>query len=208
VAKRQGSELRSLVVVLGDQLDLEASAFDGFDASRDAVWMAEVAEESTHVWSSKPRTAMFLAAMRHFALALREANRPLHYTRLDSVDNRGSLAAQLEAAIESLEPSQLVLTAPGDWRVLQAMKGVAESRGLSLDVRADRHFFVGLSEFAAYANARKSLRLEYFYREQRRRHRVLMDGDEPLGGRWNFDADNREAFGAACRHVAPLHPTR
>ena len=72
------AELRSLVVVLGDQLDLEASAFDGFDASCDAVWMAEVAEESTHVASSLPRTALFLSAMRHFAAALREAGLPLH----------------------------------------------------------------------------------------------------------------------------------
>jgi hypothetical protein len=63
------AELRSLIVVLGDQLDLDAAAFDGFDAERDAVWMSEVAEESTHVWSSKPRIVMFLSAMRHFALA-------------------------------------------------------------------------------------------------------------------------------------------
>lgn len=78
------TELRSLIVVLGDQLDLDASAFDDFDASVDAVWMAEVAEESTHVWSSKPRTVTFLSAMRHFALALQAAGRPLHYTRLDT----------------------------------------------------------------------------------------------------------------------------
>ena len=57
------AELRSLVLVLGDQLDLDAAAFDGFDAAQDAVWMAEVAEESTHEWSSKPRIAMFLAAI-------------------------------------------------------------------------------------------------------------------------------------------------
>ncbi|HSU22318.1 MAG TPA: cryptochrome/photolyase family protein, partial [Variovorax sp.] len=56
--------------MLGDQLDHDAAAFDGFDPDHDAVWMAEVAEESTHVWSSKPRTAMFLAAMRHFSQAL------------------------------------------------------------------------------------------------------------------------------------------
>ena len=74
------AELRNLVVVLGDQLDLDAAAFDDFDAAHDAVWMAEVTEESTHVWSSKPRTVMFLAGMRHFAQALRAAGRPLHYT--------------------------------------------------------------------------------------------------------------------------------
>ena len=189
------AELRSLVVVLGDQLDLEASAFDGFDAGCDAVWMAEVAEESTHVASSLQRTALFLSAMRHFAAALREAGLPLHYTALDAVGNRGSLAAQLRADIATLRPQRLVVTAPGEWRILQALRGVAESSGLPLDIREDRHFFGSIREFAAHAKGRKSLRLEYFYREQRVRHRVLMDGKEPLGGEWNFDADNRAAFG-------------
>ncbi len=197
------AELRELVLVLGDQLDPDAAAFDGFDADLDAVWMAEVAEESTHVWSSKPRTAMFLAAMRHFGLALQAAGRTLHYTRLDASDNRGSLAAQLQADIERLQPARLVMTAPGDWRVLQAIKAVAQACGLPLEIREDRHFFVSVREFAAHAKARKSLRMEYFYREQRKRHCVLMQGDAPVGGQWNFDADNREAFSAAGPGAVP-----
>jgi deoxyribodipyrimidine photolyase-related protein len=200
------AELRTLVLVLGDQLDLEASAFDGFDPQTDAVWMAEVADESTHVWSSQPRTALFLAAMRHFALALQAAGRPLQYTRLDMPGNRGSLAAQLQADIDRLRPARLVMTAPGDWRVLQALQAVAQASGLPLEVREDRHFFVSVREFAAHARGRKSLRLEYFYREQRQRHQVLMDTDRPgspLGGQWNFDADNREAFGSAGPGAVP-----
>lgn len=197
------SELRSLIIVLGDQLDLDAAAFDGFDAAMDAVWMAEVAEESTHVWSSKSRTVMFLAAMRHFALALQNAGRPLHYTRLNAPDNRGSLSAQLQADILRLKPTKLVMTAPGDWRVLHLIKNVAEAQGLALDLREDRHFFSSVRDFAAHAKGRKSLRMEYFYREQRRRHQVLMEADQPVGGQWNFDADNRESFGAAGPGILP-----
>ena len=87
------SHLRTLVVVLGDQLDLEAAAFDGFDPAQDAVWMAEVAEESTHVWSGKQRIALFLSAMRHFADDLRRDGIPLDYTRLGERGGAGSLAA-------------------------------------------------------------------------------------------------------------------
>ena len=197
---KSSQSLRSLVIVLGDQLDLDAAAFDGFNNGLDAVWMAEVAEESTHVWSSKPRTVMFLAAMRHFALALREAGRPLHYTHLDDTGNCGSLGAQLQADIDRLQPERLVITMPGDWRVLQAMKAVAAANSLPLDVREDRHFFSSVADFEAHARGRKSLRMEFFYREQRKRHAVLMEASDetkPLGGQWNFDADNREAFGAA-----------
>jgi deoxyribodipyrimidine photolyase-related protein len=197
------AKLRSLIVVLGDQLDLDAAGFDGFDASIDAVWMAEVAEESTHVWSSKPRTVMFLAAMRHFALELKAAGRPLHYTRLDAPGNGGSLAAQLKADILRLRPARLVMTAPGDWRVLTAIKTLAAELELTLDIHEDRHFYCTVREFAAHAKGRKSLRMEYFYREQRQRHRVLMQGDQPIGDQWNFDADNREAFGAAGPGAVP-----
>lgn len=188
--------VRTLVLVLGDQLDLEAAAFDGFDPAQDAVWMAEVAEESTHVWSSQPRIALFLAAMRHFAQALQAAGRPLHYRRLDDPANRGSLAAELQATLAALAPQRVVMTAPGDWRVWQALQRVVAQAGLALEVCEDRHFYTTVREFAAHAKGRKSLRLEYFYRELRQRHRVLMEGDQPVGGQWNFDADNREAFGA------------
>jgi deoxyribodipyrimidine photolyase-related protein len=202
--------LRTLVLVLGDQLDLGAAALDGFDAAQDAVWMAEVAEESTHVWSSQPRTALFLAAMRHFAVALQAAGRPLHYTRLDDPANAGSLSAQLQADIARLQPASLRMTAPGDWRVLQLIKTEAARAGLTLEIRDDRHFYGTVREFAAYAKGRKALRMEYFYREQRQRHRVLMQpradgrpGAEPIGGQWNFDADNREAFDAAGPGFVP-----
>ena len=201
------AELRNLIVVLGDQLDLEASGFDGFDASLDAVWMAEVDEESTHVWSSKPRTALLLTAMRHFAMELQAAARALHYTRLDAVNNAGSLQAQLQADILRLRPVRLVLTAPGDWRVLQAIKAVAAANGLPLDICEDRHFFCTVSEFAAHINGRKSLRMEYFYREQRKRHGVLMQGDKPLGAQWNFDQDNRESFAASGPGEVPARTT-
>ncbi len=201
------AELRSLVIVLGDQLDAEAAAFDGFDAALDAVWMAEVAEESTHVRSSRMRIALFLSAMRHFAEAMRRSGRSLHYVALDAPGNQGSLAAQLAADIERLQPQRLVVTAPGDWRVLQALRGVAEACCLPLDVREDRHFLCSVRDFASHARGRRSLRMEYFYREQRVRHRVLMDGDRPIGGEWNFDADNREAFGPEGPGAVPP-PTR
>ena len=201
------AELRHLVLVLGDQLDLDAAAFDGFDPAQDAVWMAEASEESSHVWSAKPRIALFLSAMRHFALALHSAGRPLHYTRLDQPGNRGSLAAELQAASEQLSPQRLVMTAPGDWRVWQSLKAVAESAGVALETREDRHFYTTVREFAVHAKGRKALRLEYFYRELRQRHGVLMQDGKPEGDRWNFDADNREAFGAAGPVGLPARAT-
>ncbi|MEY4653532.1 MAG: hypothetical protein RI884_2113 [Pseudomonadota bacterium] len=188
-------KIRHLVIVLGDQLDLEASAFDGLDPAQDRVWMAEVAEESTHVPSSQPRIALFLSAMRHFAQALRDRRWPLDYTRLDDADNAGTLAGELHRALARVKPQGLVMTAPGDWRVLQSIRGAAAAASLPLEIRDDRHFFSTVREFAEHAKGRKQLRLEYWYRALRQKHGILMDGDAPAGGQWNFDADNRESFG-------------
>lgn len=187
--------LRHLVIVLGDQLDHESSAFDDFDAAHDAVWMAEVAEESEHVWSTKQRTAVFLAAMRHFAAELTDAGRPLHYAKLDARGTRGSLAEQLTADLTTLKPEGLIVTEPGEWRVREALREVAETTGIPLEIREDRHFFSTVAEFDAHAEGRKSLRMEYFYREMRKKHGVLMTTrGQPVGGQWNYDADNRKAF--------------
>jgi deoxyribodipyrimidine photolyase-related protein len=201
--------LRHLVLVLGDQLDAESSAFDGFDPAQDAVWMAEVAEESTHVWSSQPRIAVFLAAMRHFAAVIRERGWALHRQKLDDADAAPSLATALERSIAALRPAGLVLTAPGDWRVLDSLRAVAQRCGVPLELRDDRHFFGTVREFAEHARGRKQLRLEYFYRELRQRHRVLMREDDPRqpeGGAWNFDVENREAFGPNGPGAVPPPP--
>jgi deoxyribodipyrimidine photolyase-related protein len=190
-----GPGLRRLVLVLGDQLDPKAAAFDGFDARHDAVWIAEVDEESTHVRSSKARTALFLSAMRHFVAGLHEAGVPVHAVRLDDPDNTRTLAGELRRVVQRLRPAELVMTAPGDWRVLAELRATARDLGLPLDVREDRHFYSTVREFADHARGRRQLRLEHWYRLLRRRTGILMDGDEPVGGQWNFDADNRESFG-------------
>ena len=197
------AKVRHLVIVLGDQLDLQSSALQGFDPTQDLVWMAEVAEESTHVWSAKQRIAVFLSAMRHFAQTLRELGLPLDYTRLDAPGNAGTLALELEKAITQLQPDALIMSAPGDWRVLQSLRTVAKAHALALDLRDDTHFFSTVREFATYAQGKKQLRLEYWYRELRRKHNILMEGKDPVGGQWNFDADNREAFGKAGPQNVP-----
>ena len=200
------TQLRHLVLVLGDQLDAGAAAFDGCDPEHDAIWMAEAQEESTHVWSAQQRIALFLSAMRHFAAARREAGWTVHYSALDAAENTGTLAGELGRALQRLRPSTLRLTAPGDWRVLQALRAAAEAAGVPLELCPDRHFYVSVREFARHARDRRQLRMEYFYREQRRRHDVLMQGDAPAGGQWNFDAENRESFPASGPGAIPAAP--
>ena len=195
------------MLVLGDQLDEQASCFAHFDPHQDAVWMAEVDEESTHVWSSKQRICLFLSAMRHFAQLLRDKAWPVIYSELNAPGNAGSLAGELDKAIRHYQPESLCMTFAGDWRVLQSLRAVAKQHDLALHLVEDSHFFSTVQDFERHTAGRKQWRLEYFYRELRTKHRILMDGDQPVGGQWNFDAENRGSFGKAGPGFLPT-PSR
>jgi deoxyribodipyrimidine photolyase-related protein len=194
---------RHLVLVLGDQLNRTSAAFDGFDPQADQVWMAEVAEESTHVWTHKARIVMFLAAMRHFRDQLLAEGLPVEYRELPgkkTTREPQSLAAALATSLRQYQqagqmPASLICVEPGEWRVRQMLEAAAAEAGLPLEIRTDRHFFTSADEFAAHAEGRKQLRLEFFYRPLRERFNILMDDGEPAGGQWNYDADNRGSFG-------------
>lgn len=204
------TRIRHLTIVLGDQLDHESAAFDGFENDRDLVWMAEVKEESTHVPSHKVRTALFLSAMRHFAEEMRAKGRRVEYRKLNARNNDGSLDPELRKAITRFKPEALVVIEPGEYRVEEKLKQVAAALDVRLEIRPDRHFFCSRSEFAAWAKAHGQLRMEFFYRDMRRKSGVLMEHAKPEGERWNFDAENRKSFGKtgpgmllAAPHVFP-----
>lgn len=157
--------------------------------------MAEVAAEAEHVWSHKARIVLFLAAMRHFRDELRARGITVHYREL--VDS--TFGAELARSIRQLQPQKVIVVEPGEWRVEQELTRAAPG----LEIRADRHFLCTKAEFAAHASDRNQLRLEFFYRQMRRQHQVLMNGTEPVGGVWNFDKENRHRFGKQGPGLVP-----
>ncbi|MEO1225497.1 MAG: cryptochrome/photolyase family protein [Pseudomonadota bacterium] len=210
MARALEPKARHLVLVLGDQLDARSAAFDDFDPKIDAVLMMEVADEATYIPQHRIRLALFFSAMRHFRRVLEERGFTVHYVTLEDEDNRDTFAAEIDRWVRLTRPERLVVAEPGDYRVEQAIRTAARTLSVPLDVRADRHFMCGPDTFRGHAEGRRSLRLETFYRDMRRRHDVLMAGNDPEGGQWNFDKDNREAFGASgpgpIRAPQAFHP--
>ncbi len=186
--------VRHLVLILGDQLNLDNPALEDFDPSLDRILMVEASAESTHVWSHKARIALFLSAMRHFAEELSARAWPLDYLKLGEHEFP-TLQAAWESHITQYQPQKVVICEPGEYRLLASIVHVCKQQNVPLAVRDDTHFMCSRSEFAAWAGKNKSLRMEFFYRLMRKRHAVLMQADEPLGGVWNYDADNRSSFG-------------
>ena len=178
-----------LRLVLGDQLTREVAALCDYNDG-DVVLMAEVAGETTYVKHHKQKIAFVLSAMRHFAEELRAANILVDYIKLDDPGNTGSIGGELRRAVERHQPERLIVTSPGEWRVLSDIKAL--DLGIPIEIREDDRFFATTQRFAAWAAERKSLRMEFFYREMRRETDLLMEGHEPTGGQWNYDSDNRK----------------
>ena len=189
--------VRDLIIILGDQLDRESPLFQGSDVRLDRVWIAEVLEEAKHVWSHKARIAVFLSAMRHFRDELRNEGWKVEYREIDAQPT--TLAKELKQTIDQLRPQRVRVVEPGDFRVAQALREACPS----IDVVTDTHFLCSIDDFRHHAEGRKQLRMEFFYREMRRRHQVLMDGKGPLGGEWNYDSENRGTFGKPGPGLVP-----
>lgn len=185
--------LRNLVIILGDQLDRQSLAFDDFDPEQDAVWMCEASGEATHVWSSKPRIAVFLAAMRHFRDELRTRGYTVFYRELDK-NSAATLEAALAEDLAKFQPQKAIAIKPGEWRLAQSLPKVCSEAGIQWVERPDQHFYCDGHDFSEWAKSRKEFRLEFFYRWLRKRENILMTGDQPVGGKWNFDHDNRGTF--------------
>ena len=184
--------VRNLILVLGDQLTPAITSLAAGDPARDLVLMAELGDEARYVRHHRKKIAFLFSAMRHFAAELRGLGWKVEYVTLDAKDNRGSFTAQLGEAIARHQPERVVVTEAGEWRVREMQASWAGRFALPVDILPDERFLCPTADFARWAAGRKQLRMEYFYREMRRRTGLLMDGDEPAGGRWNFDAENRK----------------
>ncbi len=198
--------MRNLILVLGDQLDAKSSALDGFDPKLDRLWMAEVEEEATYVPSHQQRLVLFFSAMRHFREERRKAGMPVEYHELttDRRKDRGrSFSEILQQSVARMKPKKLIWVLPGDYRVATSLEQTARKSGVDWEVRPDRHFYCQPDEFSQFAQGRKRLRLEDFYRQMRQKHQVLVEDGIPIGGRWNFDHDNREAFSESGPESVP-----
>ncbi|MGE6697316.1 cryptochrome/photolyase family protein [Hyphomonas sp. NPDC076900] len=183
----------TLRLVLGDQLSPDLSSLRDADKSCDVILIAEVMEEATYVRHHKKKIAFLFAAMRHFAEELTVSGYRVRYIRLDDPANQGSLRAEAARALEEVPGlDRLVVTKPGEWRLLQDMEQWRALLPVPVELRDDTRFIVSLKEFNAWAKGRKQLRMEYFYREVRRKTGLLMDGDQPQDGQWNYDSENRK----------------
>ncbi|RTL64621.1 MAG: cryptochrome/photolyase family protein [Hyphomicrobiales bacterium] len=201
---------RKLVVVLGDQLSPALPALRAADKARDIVLMCEVMEEATYVRHHKKKIALIFSCMRHFADELRADGWTVDYRTLDQTGAAGSFTTEVARAVALHKPSSVAITSPNEWRVLDMVRDWPSRLQCPVEITDDDRFISSRQEFEAWAKGRKQLRMEYFYRDMRHKTGLLMEGDEPAGGQWNFDQENRKPAkaGLSLPQPKPFSPDK
>ena len=189
-----------LVLVLGDQLSPNLSALREADPSSDVVVMAEALGEAEYVPHHPKKIALIFAAMRKFADRLRGEGWTVRYYRLSDDKAPKTISEALIRTAEEIGTSEVICTQAGEWRLIDDLANLP----LTVTTLADDRFIATEQEFQSWAEGRKQLRMEYFYRDMRRKTDLMMEGDQPAGGQWNFDHDNRKAPPKEITFEGPL----
>lgn len=174
--------------ILGDQLSDHLASLRASEPG-DVIVMAEMISETSYVHHHRQKIVMIFAAMRHFAKHLQAQGHTLLYYRFDDNPPK-DLIDVLDRACQQTGASQIIMTEPGEYRLSAQLAGW--DRPIALSVIEDDRFLCSHQDFAKWAKDRKQLRMEFFYRDMRRQTGLLMDGDAPVGGQWNFDRENRK----------------
>lgn len=197
--------MTTLRLILGDQLSETISSLQGSDPKQDIIFMCEVMEEATYVKHHKKKITFLFSAMRHFAKKLETLGYHVHYTKLTDKNNAGSFTAEVKRAIQLYHIEAIVVTHPNEYRVLKDMLTWENLFQIPVTIKADDRFLCSTQDFSKFAKNKKQLRMEYFYREMRQQYNILMQNNKPIGGQWNYDAENRQPPKKNLRIPAPYH---
>ena len=184
------------ILLLGDQLSWSHPALQQADPETAVVILAEVCEEASYVRHNRHKIALLFSAMRHFAEALKERGYLVAYYPYE--ESLSSLLAACERAQEQWRYERLLICEPGEYRLHEQMRSWSDTLGVPIELLEDTRFLASRQDFSDWASGRKQLRMEYFYRDMRKRYGLLMDADQPEGGKWNYDADNRTGWRGQC----------
>ena len=197
--------MANLILILGDQLSHRLSALEGADKDNDLVVMAEVHSEASYTNHHKKKLVFIFSAMRHFARELEEDGWRVHYQRYHPDNPAQSIEQVIAELVRKYQPERVITTECGEWRLHEQISRWHKTLGIPVEIRPDTRFVCNIDEFARWAEGRKQLRMEFFYREMRKKTGLLMTSEgQPEGGQWNFDTDNRKKWAGKPPAPAPF----
>tara|TARA_B100001540_G_scaffold231755_1_gene205962 strand:+ start:1333 stop:2853 length:1521 start_codon:yes stop_codon:yes gene_type:complete len=183
----------NLCVILGDQLSLNVSSLKNFKKDQDRILMMEVFNEAEYANHHKKKLVLIFSAMRHFAEELQTKGFSVKYSKINESQN--DFTKELEFQSKKIKPKRIVITHPGEYRVLQEVKKWEKVLRIPVSILEDDRFFCSIDEFEKWTEGRKELRMELFYQMMRKKYDILIDKNgKPKGGKWNYDIKNRKSL--------------
>ena len=156
--------------------------------------MMEMRQETDYVTHHIQKVCAFFLAMRRFAGFLENQGFQVHYLKLDDPGNAHALEENLDHLLKKLNCRRFEWQLPDEWRLDQQLREFFNTRDLAGGPVDSEHFLTTRDELEAFFAGKKQYLMENFYRSLRRRENILMEGKDPVGGRWNYDAENRKAY--------------
>ena len=184
--------MSNLILILGDQLNSEISSLNNFSRKKDCILMCEVEEEANYVKHHKKKIAFIFSAMRHFAVELKKKKYSVTYVKLNDRENTGTIDGEVKRFLKNKKMDKIIVTFPGEYRVFKNLLSLKKLLEIPIEIREDTRFFCTIENFRNWANTRKKLRMEDFYRKMRLEKNILIKNEKPIGGRWNLDSENRK----------------
>lgn len=194
-----------LKLILGDQLNFQHSWFKEVDSSEVFVLM-EMRQETDYAPHHIQKVVAFFGAMRNFSEVLKQAGHQVHYLALDDKANRQQLEANLNFLIEKFNADGFAYMEPDEYRLDQQLKEYVLGLNIPSEVVETEHFMTSRSELTEFFEGKKQLILEFFYRRMRKKFDLLMQLDQPEGGQWNFDKNNRKKWKGTPSIPEPFYP--
>ena len=194
---------KTLRLILGDQLNLNHSWFTTVDDSVTFVMM-EIRSETDYAQHHIQKVVGIFSAMRNFAIQLKSNNHNLIYYQLNDKNNLQSFTKNLQILISEHQFNHFEYQFPDEYRVDQDLKQLSNAISITSSAVDSEHFFTSRNELGDLFEGKKTFLMESFYRAMRKKHQVLMEGDKPLNGKWNFDSDNRKKLPKEHKPTSPL----
>ncbi|MFN4233293.1 MAG: cryptochrome/photolyase family protein [Bacteroidia bacterium] len=182
---------KTLRLILGDQLNINHTWFN--KVNDDVIYiLMEIRQETDYVEHHIQKVVAFFLAMRHFAEELKNRGHKVIYIKLDDKDNTQSLSNNLYHIIQSHQIKHFEYLLPDEYRLDVQLKDFCAQLKISSKAFDTEHFYTTRKELSDFFKGKITFLMESFYRHMRKKHAVLMDGNEPIGGKWNYDAENRK----------------
>ncbi len=194
---------KTLRLLLGDQLNSNHSWFATVDDSVTYVMM-EVRTETDYALHHIQKIVGFFAAMRAFAEMLQSMGHQVIYLKINDSNNLQSFEANLEKMLKTSDYTKFEYQLPDEYRVDVMLRNFTSGLSIPVSVYDSEHFFTTRTELGVFFQGKKTFLMESYYRALRKKHQILMEGDHPITGQWNYDSENRKKLPKNHKPTTPL----